>query len=43
MPLADTLQPFLNELAGGTPTPGGGSTAAIAQALAEKVLAEKVL
>jgi formiminotetrahydrofolate cyclodeaminase len=33
MPLADTLQPFFNELAGATPTPGGGSAAAAAGAM----------
>lgn len=33
MPLRVTIQPFLDELAGGTPTPGGGSAAAAVGAM----------
>ncbi len=33
MPLQEPIQPFLNQLAGGTPTPGGGSAAAAVGAM----------
>ena len=33
MAISDTLQPYLDDLAAGTPAPGGGSAAAVSGAM----------